>query len=145
MAVPRTTPARGSRHGHDDRHLRWHGGPDRHMNNLTQLLDPKRSLAAAVGWLTALLSLAIAVAMVWVSNVERDQLLADRDAALASAAEALAAEVDTAIAQRLRALDVRPTSNAPSALSVLRPELAAIVDQARNRLKLDARMRALLL
>ena len=106
------------------------------MSTLAQLLDPRRSLATAVGWLTALLSLAIAVAMVWVSNAARDHLLAGRDAALVNAAEAMAAELDTALGARLQA--------SRDGLSTLRPELAAIVGQARDRVQLDRRFRALL-
>src|SRR5213593_1441555 len=113
------------------------------MNTLAQLLDPRRSLATAVGWLAVLLSLAIAAAMVWVSNAARDELLAARDATMVKAAEALAAELDTALAARLQ---TNATPGAPSdALNALRPELAAIVGQARERAKLDGRLRALLL
>jgi signal transduction histidine kinase len=113
------------------------------MNTLARLIDPQRSLATAVGWLTVLLSLAIAAAMVWVGNAAREQLLAERDAAMVNAAEAVAAELDTALAARLQATSTAGASS--DALNALRPELAAIVAQACERARLEGRMRALLL
>src|SRR2546423_13301989 len=105
------------------------------MNRFLDLLDPRRSLASSVAWLAALLSLTIAVAMVWVSNVARDHLLESRDAALVQAAEALAAEVDTALGA-MQGI-TRDTSAGP--------ELSRIVSSARERLRLDRNMRVLLL
>jgi signal transduction histidine kinase len=104
------------------------------MNRLVDFFDPRRSLASAVAWLASLLSLTIAVAMVWVSDVARDQLLASRDAALVHAAEALAAEVDAA-------LGAIPgiTRDASAA------ELSRIVSTARSGLPLDRNLRVLLL
>src|SRR5258705_6238727 len=113
------------------------------MNSLAQLLDPRRSLATAVGWLTVLLSLAIAAAMVWISNAAREALLVERDAAMVNAAEALAAELDTVLTARLPAA-ATPGGSA-DALGAVRKELAAIVGQARDRVRLDSRLRALLL
>jgi signal transduction histidine kinase len=106
------------------------------MNRFVQLIDPRRSLATAVGWLAAVLSLVIAVAMVWVSNVAREHLLAGRDAALVDTVEALAAEIDSRLTTRLRAAD---------ASRIDRAELATMVGQACDRVKLDARWRALLI
>jgi len=111
------------------------------MNKALDFLDPRRSLARAVGWLAALLSLTITVAMVWVSNAERDHLLAERDAALVQTVEALAAEVDTA----LGALPAATPSASARSLAALGPELARTVDAARERLDLDRNARALVL
>ena len=131
------------------------------MKILFRFLDPRRGLATAIGWLAALLSLAIALAVVWIDNDARDQLLAVRDSALVSAAESMAAEVDTALGVRLAALDelrgaatpspgVAGTASAVSGasgddLDALRPELGALVGRARERSKLDRRMRVVLL
>jgi signal transduction histidine kinase len=120
------------------------------MKSLARMVDPRRSLASAVGWLTAGLSLAIAVAVIWFGNVVRDRVLASRDTALEMAAEAVAAEVDRALAARLQALDAAPAT-APSPaqgsdlLAALRPELQAIVVQAHSRLALAPRQGVLLL
>ena len=111
------------------------------MNKALDFLDPRRSLARAVGWLAALLSLTITVAMVWVSNAARDHLLAERDAALVQTVEALAAEVDTA----LGALPAATPSASARSLAALGPELARTVDAARERLDLDRNARALVL
>ncbi len=51
-----------------------------------------------------MLSLAIAVSTVWLSNVARDHLLAERDAVLSTAAESLAADLDKALRPSLQSL-----------------------------------------
>lgn len=75
------------------------------MNRLGHVLDPTRSLATAVGWLAAMLSLVTAALIVWVGNIVDDHLLAARDAALSTAAKALAAEMDRALSLQLQALE----------------------------------------
>jgi PAS domain S-box-containing protein len=75
------------------------------MSRLGQFLDPTRSVATAVGWLAAVLSLTIAALTVWGGNIARYHLLAERDAVLSSAAETLAGELDQALSLRLQSLE----------------------------------------
>lgn len=75
------------------------------MLRLVRHLDPRRSLAVAVGWLVIALSLVLAlVAGVWLGALARSGLLQQHQQALASTADQLAAELDQALASRRQAI-----------------------------------------
>lgn len=70
---------------------------------LLRYLDPRRSLAVAVGWLVVALSLVFAmVAALWLGEMARASLLQQRGRQLALTAGELAAELDQALASRLQ-------------------------------------------
>jgi len=75
------------------------------VSKLTRALDPRRSIATAVGWLAAALSLTVAVVTVWGGNIARYHLLSKRDAALTTAAETLSVELDQGLSFRLQSLE----------------------------------------
>ena len=74
------------------------------MSKLGHALDPTRSIATAVGWLAAVLSLTIAALTVWGGNFVRYHLLSKRDAALSTAAETLSVELNRELGSRLQPL-----------------------------------------
>ena len=75
------------------------------MSAFARRLDPSRSLATAVGWLAAALSLSIAMLTVWLSNLLDQNLLSARDATLTAGVVSLTTEFEAAFSQRLRALE----------------------------------------
>jgi signal transduction histidine kinase len=74
------------------------------VSKLVQVLDPSHSLATAVGWLAAALSLGTTALTIWLSNFVDDNLLLARDAAMTAGVSAVAAEVDTEVASRMQTL-----------------------------------------
>ena len=75
------------------------------MPRLLRYLDPRRSLAVAVGWLVVALSLVVAlVAALWLGDMARTSLMQQHSRQLALTADQLAAELDQALASRLQSL-----------------------------------------
>ncbi len=84
------------------------------MSKLGHALDPTRSIATAVGWLAAVLSLTIAALTVWGGNFARYHLLSKRDAALSTAAETLSVDLNRDLGSRLQPLQtLRSLVSAP--------------------------------
>ena len=75
------------------------------MHPLARYLDPRRSLAAAIGWLVFALSIGLVlVASVWVGDIVRTNLLDQRDRQLDRTADRIAAELNLNIALRLQSV-----------------------------------------
>lgn len=72
---------------------------------LLRCLDPRRSLATAIGWLAVALSLAFATAAAtWLGAMARTSLLQQHSRQLALSADQLAAGLDQAISSRLQSV-----------------------------------------
>jgi signal transduction histidine kinase len=68
-------------------------------------IDPRRSLAAAIGWLVIALSLSLLIAAnLWLRGLVRQALLEQVSQRLESAAEHVSAELDTALILRLQSV-----------------------------------------
>lgn len=103
------------------------------MGRYLQALDPRRSLATAFAWFAVVLSLAIALALLTVSDFAVNSMLAQRDAQMMRFATQLAMALERSAAVE-------------GPLSALPPErLGELVDAVRAQAKPDARARALLL
>ena len=75
------------------------------MHPLARYLDPRRSLASAIGWLVFALSIGLVlVASVWVGDIVRTNLLDQRDRQLDRTADRIAAELNLGIALRLQSV-----------------------------------------
>ena len=75
------------------------------MHPLARYLDPRRSLASAIGWLVFALSIGLVlVASVWVGDIVRTNLLDQRDRQLDRTADRIAAELNLNIALRLQSV-----------------------------------------
>jgi signal transduction histidine kinase len=74
------------------------------VSKLVQVLDPSHSLATAVGWLAAALSLGTTALTVWLSNFVDNNLLLARDAVMTAGVSAVATEVDTEVTSRIQTL-----------------------------------------
>jgi signal transduction histidine kinase len=75
------------------------------MLSLAHYLDPRRSLASAIGWLVFALSIGLVlVASVWVGDIVRANLLDQRDRQLDRTADRIAAELNLNIALRLQSV-----------------------------------------
>jgi len=101
------------------------------MQRLLLYLDPRRSLATAVGWLVAVLSLILAmVAALWLGEMAQTSLLQQHGRQLALSTDQLAAEIDQALALRLQSvravaamLRTDPGSDTPRVLHALLDDL----------------------
>ncbi len=77
------------------------------MHPLARYLDPRRSLASAIGWLMFALSLGLVlVASLWVGAIVRTNLLDQRDRQLDRMADRITAELNLNIALRLQSVRV---------------------------------------
>ncbi|HYP83646.1 histidine kinase [Variovorax sp.] len=73
-------------------------------------IDPRRSLAAAVGWLLIALTMCLALAAnLWLRGFVRSTLLEQHSQRLESAGEHVSAELDTALLLRLQSVSVVAT------------------------------------
>lgn len=73
------------------------------MPRLLRYLDPRRSLASALGWLIIALSLVFAlVAALWLGGMVRTSLLQQHGRQLVLSADQLATGLDRALASRLQ-------------------------------------------
>jgi signal transduction histidine kinase len=73
--------------------------------NLFQRIDPRHSLAAAIGWLVMALSLSLVLAAnLWLRSFVRSTLLEQHGQRLESAAEHVSAELDTALILHLQSV-----------------------------------------
>ena len=80
------------------------------MPRLLRYLDPRRSLAVAVGWLVVALSLVFAmVAALWLGEMARTSLLQQHGRQLALTTDQMAAELDQALASRLQSVRAAAT------------------------------------
>lgn len=80
------------------------------MKNLLRRIDPRRSLAAAVGWLLVTLAACLALAAnLWLSTFVRSTLLEQYSGRLEAAGEHVSAELDTAMLLRLQSVSVVAT------------------------------------
>ena len=95
------------------------------MKNLARRIDPRRSLAAAVGWLLVALAMCLALAAnLWLSSFVRSTLLEQHSQRLEAAGEHVSAELDTAMLLRLQSVSVvgdhavgRPAAQRPGRAS----------------------------
>jgi hypothetical protein len=70
--------------------------------SLLQRIDPRRSLAAAIGWLMIALAICLALAAnLWLRSFVRSTLLEVHSQRLETAGEHVSAELDTAMLLRL--------------------------------------------
>jgi signal transduction histidine kinase len=84
--------------------------PTRWMPRLLRYLDPRRSLAIAIGWLVVALSLVFAmVAALWLGEMARTSLLQQHGRQLALTANQLAADLDQAFASQLQSIRAAAT------------------------------------
>jgi len=84
--------------------------PTRRMPRLLRYLDPRRSLAVAIGWLVVALSLVFAlVAALWLGGMARTSLLQQHGRQLALTADQFGAELDQALALRLQSVRAAAT------------------------------------
>lgn len=75
------------------------------MPRLLRYLDPRRSLAMAIGWLVVALSLVLAlVAAFWMGGMARTSLLHQHGRQLATTTDQFAAELDQALSSRLQSV-----------------------------------------
>ncbi|WP_280813112.1 histidine kinase [Variovorax sp. TBS-050B] len=75
--------------------------------NIARRIDPRRSMAAAIGWLMIALTLCLALAAnLWLRSFVRATLLEQHGQRLETAAEHVNAELDTALLLRLQAVSV---------------------------------------
>ena len=75
------------------------------MSRLLRYLDPRRSLAGALGWLVIALSLVFAlVAALWLGGMARTSLLQQHGRQLVLSADQLAAGLDQALTSRLQSI-----------------------------------------
>jgi len=73
-------------------------------------IDPRRSLAAAIGWLLIVLTMCLALAAnLWLRGFVRSTLLEQHSQRLESAGEHVSAELDTALLLRLQSVSVVAT------------------------------------
>lgn len=101
------------------------------MPRLPHNLNPRHSLATAIGWLVVALSLAFAmVAALWLGDMARTSLLQQHGRQMALNADQLAAELNQAFATRLQSLQAAATllgtdvgSETPRALRTVLHEL----------------------
>ena len=81
-----------------------------HAMNFARRIDPRRSMAAAIGWLLIALTLCLALAAnLWLRSFVRTTLLEQHGQRLEAAAEHVNAELDTALLLRLQAVSVVAT------------------------------------
>lgn len=75
------------------------------MHRLVRYLDPRRSLASAIGWLVFALSIGLVlVASAWVDEIVRTNLLDERSRQLDRTADRIAAELNLNLALRLQSV-----------------------------------------
>jgi signal transduction histidine kinase len=75
------------------------------MRPLARYLDPRRSLASAIGWLVFALSIGLVlVASLWVDDIVRTNLIEQRNGQLNSTADRIAAELNLNLALRLQSV-----------------------------------------
>ncbi len=75
------------------------------MHSPARYLDPRRSLASAIGWLMFALSLGLGlVASVWVDDIVRTNLFDQRSRQLARTADRIAAELNLNLALRVQSV-----------------------------------------
>lgn len=75
------------------------------MHLLTRTLDPRASLASAIGWLVFALSIGLVlVATVWVDDIVRTNLLDQRERQLDRTADRITAELNLEVALRLQSI-----------------------------------------
>lgn len=73
--------------------------------NLLRRIDPRRSLAAAIGWLVLALSMSLVLAAnLWLRSFVRSTLLEQHSRQLESAVEHVSAELDTALIPHLQSV-----------------------------------------
>lgn len=77
------------------------------LASLFSRMDPRRSLAAAIGWLTILMSMSLALAASgWVGKVVRATLIEQHSLRLASTADYIASQLDLALTLRLQSVSI---------------------------------------
>ncbi|MBI3575524.1 MAG: cache domain-containing protein, partial [Gammaproteobacteria bacterium] len=100
---------------------------------LLRYLDPRRSLAVAVGWLVVALSLVVAlVAGLWLGEMARTSLLQQHGRQLALTTDQLAAELDQALASRLQSVRAAATLLGTDVGSETPRALRAVLDELQS-------------
>jgi signal transduction histidine kinase len=75
------------------------------MHPLVRYLDPRRSMASAIGWLVFALSIGLVlVASMWVYDIVRTNVLDQRGRQLGSTADRIASELNLTLALRLQSM-----------------------------------------
>ncbi|MDP2818633.1 MAG: histidine kinase [Polaromonas sp.] len=102
------------------------------MPRLLRYLDPRRSLASALGWLVVALFLVFAlVAALWLGGMARTSLLQQHGRQLALSTGQLAAELDQALALRLQSIRAVATMLRTDLGSDTPRALRAVLDDLR--------------
>lgn len=100
---------------------------------MLQRLDPRRSLATAIGWLTIALGLGLALAASqWTGSIVKHTLLEQHSLRLASTADQIAAEIDLAMSLRLQSLEMAAAMLGPEFHRVQTDRLAEVLNQVRK-------------
>ena len=103
------------------------------MLRLLRCLDPRRSLATAIGWLVVALSLVFAlVAALWLGEMARTSLLQQHGRQLALTADQLAAGLDQALASRLQSLQAAAVMLRTDLGSDTRRTRRAVLDELQS-------------
>ena len=104
------------------------------MLRLLRCLDPRRSLATAIGWLVVALSLvfALVAAALWLGEMARTSLLQQHGRQLALTADQLAAGLDQALASRLQSLQAAAVMLRTDLGSDTRRTRRAVLDELQS-------------
>jgi len=105
----------------------------RWIQRLLRYLDPRRSLATAVGWLVVALCLVFAMAAaLWLGGMARTSMLQQHDRQLALSTEQLAAELDRALALRMQSVQAAAVMLQTDLGSDTPRALRAVIDKLQS-------------
>ena len=103
------------------------------MHPIARALDPRRSLASAIAWLTFLLSISLAVvANIWVADIVRSNLLEQRGRQLTRAADRVAAKLSLNLALRSQKIRVLAATLASEIGTDRHANLASALDGVQH-------------
>jgi signal transduction histidine kinase len=101
--------------------------------NLLRRIDPRRSLAAAIGWLTIVLTLCLALAAnAWLRSFIRSTVLEQHSQRLESAGEHVVAELETAMRLRLQSVTAVAAMVSDDVQSSAAPRLRRSLETVRR-------------
>lgn len=103
------------------------------MQRLLRYLDPRRSLATAIGWLVVALSLVFAMAAaLWLGGMARTSMLQQHGRQLALTTEQLASELDQALALRMQSVQAAAVMLQTDLGSDTPRALRAVIDKLQS-------------
>ena len=103
------------------------------MHSMVYHLDPRRSLASAIGWLVFALSMGLVlVASVWVGDIVRTNVLDQRGRQLDRTADRIAAELNLNLALRLESVRALAAMLATELRDENQPTLRQILDNLQQ-------------